>query len=63
MRTVAMFCLLTVAVGAGDAQWVQQGNKLVGIGGVGQQYQGTSVAVSSDGNTAIVGGRRDNGDV
>jgi hypothetical protein len=58
-----MFCLLTVAVGAGDAQWVQQGNKLVGIGGVGQQYQGTSAAVSSDGNTAIVGGRRDNGDV
>jgi hypothetical protein len=37
--------------------WTQQGNKLVGSGGAGAQ--GTSVAISADGNTAIVGGPTD----
>jgi len=47
--------------------WTQQGNKLVGSGAVdaGGSYnyvgQGTAVALSADGNTAIVGGSRDNG--
>jgi hypothetical protein len=36
--------------------WSQQGPKLVGTGGVGNGWQGTSVALSSDGNTAIIGG-------
>jgi hypothetical protein len=40
--------------------WTQQGNKLVGTGAVGNSGQGTSVALSSDGNTAIVGGQSDN---
>jgi hypothetical protein len=44
--------------------WTQQGNKLVGTGGVGPPGrgpgQGSSVAVSGDGNTAIVGGPYDN---
>ena len=41
--------------------WTQQGSKLVGTGGaVGAAYQGASVALSSDGNTAIVGGYPDN---
>jgi hypothetical protein len=39
---------------------VQQGSKLVGTGGVGNDYQGQSVAVSADGNTAVVGGYADN---
>jgi hypothetical protein len=39
--------------------WTQQGPKLVGTGVVGQSYQGTSVAISSDGNTAIEGGNGD----
>jgi hypothetical protein len=43
--------------------WSQQGNKLVGTGRVGFGYQGTSVSLSSDGNTAIVGGYADNSDV
>src|SRR5262249_23166712 len=63
--------------GAGDrggagAAWVfaggggagmQQGPKLVGSGTVGPApaMQGTSVALSADGNTAIVGGVGDNG--
>jgi hypothetical protein len=42
----------------------QQGNKLVGTGAVGTALhnaeQGWSVALSADGNTAIVGGPFDN---
>ena len=42
--------------------WTQQGPKLVGSGSVGSPvYQGKSVAISSDGNTAVVGGYGDNG--
>ena len=40
--------------------WTQQGNKLVGSGAVGAAQQGLSVALSADGNTAIVGGSLDN---
>jgi hypothetical protein len=40
--------------------WTQQGKKLVGSGAVGSARQGTSVALSADGNTAIVGGPGDN---
>ena len=40
--------------------WRQQGRKLVGTGAVGSANQGWSVALSADGNTAIVGGRGDN---
>jgi len=40
--------------------WTQQGSKLVGTGAVGIAYQGISVSISSDGNTAIVGGYTDN---
>ena len=36
--------------------WHQQGSKLVGIGGLASAQQGTSVALSADGNTALVGG-------
>jgi hypothetical protein len=40
--------------------WTQQGAKLVGGGAVGNAAQGWSVALSGDGNTAIVGGTNDN---
>ncbi len=40
--------------------WSQQGNKLVGSGAAGPASQGFSVAISADGNTAIVGGWTDN---
>ncbi len=40
--------------------WTQQGNKLVGTGAVGSARQGSSVALSADGNTAIMGGIADN---
>ncbi len=41
--------------------WTQQGDKLVGGGAVGSARQGTSVALSADGNIAIVGGFADDG--
>jgi hypothetical protein len=40
--------------------WTQQGNKLVGSGATGEAKQGTSVSISADGNTAILGGYDDN---
>jgi len=40
--------------------WTQQGNKLVGTGSIGQVFQGRSVSISADGNTAIIGGAYDN---
>ena len=40
--------------------WSQQGGKLVGTGAVGSAYQGSSVAISADGSTAIIGGLYDN---
>jgi len=36
--------------------WTQQGPKLVGKGAMPHNHQGISVALSADGNTAIVGG-------
>ena len=40
--------------------WTEQ-TKLVGTGAVGNAQQGQSVALSADGNTAVVGGPNDNG--
>jgi len=40
--------------------WAQQGGKLIGSGAVGNAALGSSVALSSDGNTAIVGAQNDN---
>jgi hypothetical protein len=54
----------------GDAAWVftrsngvwsRQGPKLVGTGAIGFAQRGSSVSLSGDGNTAIVGGFSDNG--
>jgi hypothetical protein len=39
--------------------WTQQGNKLVGTGGVSQQGQGSGVSLSLDGNTLASGGFKD----
>src|SRR5262249_49067380 len=43
-----------------NGAWSQQGSKLVGTGAVGAAQQGYSVALSADGNTAIIGGALDN---
>ena len=57
-----LFGLVVIAsvLPAGKAQFVQQGIKLVGTGGVGVAQQGIGVALSGDGNTAVVGGFGDN---
>jgi hypothetical protein len=52
--------IYTRSGGAGS----QQGSKLVGVGGVGgSAFQGNSVAISADGNTAILGAPHDNGSI
>jgi uncharacterized protein (TIGR03437 family) len=43
-----------------NGTWAQQGPKLIGSGAIGPALQGASVAVSADGNTAMVGGPGDN---
>jgi hypothetical protein len=43
-----------------QAQSTQRGSRLVGTGAVGAAWQGEAVAISTDGNTAIVGGYTDN---
>ena len=43
--------------------WTQQGAKLVGTGAAGDAGQGISVALSSDGNTALIGGPGDNDNI
>jgi hypothetical protein len=56
-----VFCAaLLVSPHPALAYFTQQGPKLVGTGAVGTANQGISVAVSADGNTAIVGGQSDN---
>ena len=41
--------------------WAQQGEKLTGSGTVGEAWFGESVALSADGNTALIGGPTDTG--
>ena len=62
--------LVTVLVGAAVgiatqalAQFTQQGPKLVGTLPVGRSQQGYSVALSADGDIAIVGGPSDNSQI
>ncbi|MGP0101623.1 MAG: hypothetical protein ACLPUT_08390 [Solirubrobacteraceae bacterium] len=43
--------------------WTQQGPKLTGGGEVGSAWFGESVALSADGNTALIGGPTDDGQV
>jgi len=43
--------------------WTQQGNKLVGTPALWSAFQGWSVALSADGNTAIVGGPGDSNNI
>ena len=39
--------------------WSQEGSKLVGSGAIGKAQQGRSVAISEDGQTAVIGGYAD----
>ncbi len=55
-----LVCAMLISSLPARAQFLQQGPKLVGTGGVGSAFQGYSVSLSADGNTAIVGGKYDN---
>jgi hypothetical protein len=46
-----------------NGAWVQQGQKLVGSGSIGANVAQSSVAISADGNTAVIGGHGDNSHV
>ena len=61
VAVAGFFCSALLCSATATAQFVQQGAKLVGPGAEGHTDQGQSVAVSADGNTAVVGGYGDNG--
>jgi hypothetical protein len=61
LPVVVLACTLRPA--PAQAQFTQQGPKLVGTGAVGDASQGNSVSLAGDGNTAIMGGPADNGSV
>ena len=56
----ALMLAFMMIVPTASAQFHQQGAKLVGADAAGAANQGFSVAVSGDGNTAVVGGVNDN---
>ncbi len=53
--TAGALLAILVLANAADAQFAQQGGKLVGTGATGAADQGYSVAISADGNTANAG--------
>lgn len=58
------FAFLFSIAGVGKAQLLgQEGTKLVGTNPIGYSPQGEAVAISADGNTAIVGSSQDNGNI
>jgi uncharacterized protein YdbL (DUF1318 family) len=61
LRHLVFVCAALLSSRAMLGQFAQQGPKLVGSGAVGNALQGRSVAISGDGQTAIVGGILDNG--
>jgi hypothetical protein len=61
-RTLPVFMLLCgLLPPPAEAQFTQQGPKLVGTGAIGNAAQALSVSLSADGNTTIVGGLADDG--
>jgi uncharacterized protein (TIGR03437 family) len=55
--------VIWIATAALHAQFLQQGAKLVANDAIGMAQQGVAVALSADGNTALIGGLRDNNDI
>ncbi|HTT65418.1 MAG TPA: hypothetical protein VMG35_26395, partial [Bryobacteraceae bacterium] len=60
LKPLVVSALLCCSVAVVNAQFTQQGSILVGTDSVGNSNQGGAVALSADGNTAIVGGYGDN---
>lgn len=61
--TLAATCAVVLCSAGARAQFSQQGDKLVGTGVLGAADQGGAVALSADGNTAIVGAAGDSGNI
>jgi len=59
-RTWVLLILACAPAAAANRWATQQGGKLVGWGAIGNAEQGFAVALSADGNTALVGGPFDN---
>jgi hypothetical protein len=61
VQFIALLVTLTCAgfTARADAQFVQQGPKVVGTGAVGGAHQGDSVAASANGTTILIGGHLD----
>src|ERR1700690_3606176 len=60
VHTALLLCVgPAILIPEARAQFTQQGPKLVGTDAVGFAAQGSAVAISGDGNTAIVGGYND----
>jgi hypothetical protein len=64
LLAIAAFAVVVLACSLlpAQAQFSQQGPKLVGTNAIGPASQGRSVSISHDGNTAITGGYGDNGE-
>jgi hypothetical protein len=62
MKKKLLFCLISGILIPGFifAQYSQQGAKLVGGNAIGISKQGSSIAISTDGTTALIGGLYDN---
>src|SRR5260221_4484750 len=58
---ISFAILIILTLQSMQAQYFQQGPKLVGTSSVGASYQGHSVTISGDGSTALVGGYADDG--
>jgi hypothetical protein len=73
VKAALLFTMLTLVAGGTafgqsyiptiPAELQQVGGKLVGAGATGPAQQGAAIALSAVGNTAIVGGNADNGDI
>src|ERR1700752_2014494 len=59
--SVLVLAALAISSRPALSDFTQQGPKLSGTGAVGAAQQGTAMALSADGNTAIVGGASDDG--
>lgn len=63
LHNLLAFFVIVSMLATARAQFIQQGGKLVATGAIGNSQQGFSLALSADGNTAIVGGSEDNGGI
>ena len=57
-----IFLIICLSPEISFSQFTQQGSKLTGTGAIGDAFQGGSVSISADGNTAVEGGSFDNND-